>query len=113
MNRLYILLTVMVVMVGAFFAGHEALAKVLTGTGDDTLVGTDREDRLKGRGGDDKIKGSGGNDEINPGHGNDKGVRWLRRRPYLRARHRRRGLHRLRGRLRQGRDHTPRRPDPE
>jgi hypothetical protein len=72
MNRLYILLTVMVVMVGAFFAGHEALAKVLTGTGDDTLVGTDREDRLKGRGGDDKIKGSGGNDEIIPGEGNDK-----------------------------------------
>jgi Ca2+-binding RTX toxin-like protein len=72
MNRLYILLTVMVVMVGAFFAGHEALAKDLTGTGDDTLVGTDREDHLKGRGGDDKIKGSGGNDEIIPGEGNDK-----------------------------------------
>src|SRR5215203_268201 len=72
MNRLCILLTVMVVMVGALFAGHEALAKVLTATGDDTLVGTDREDRLKGRGGDDKIKGSGGNDEIIPGEGNDR-----------------------------------------
>jgi hypothetical protein len=47
MNRLNILLAVMVVMVGAFFAGHEALAKVLTGTGvDDTLVGTNRDDRL-------------------------------------------------------------------
>ena len=43
MNRLYILLTVMVVMVGALFAGQEALAEVLTGTaGEDTLVGTDR-----------------------------------------------------------------------
>jgi hypothetical protein len=49
MNRLYILLTVMVVMVGALFAGHQALAKILTGTaGDDTLVGTDGKDRLKG-----------------------------------------------------------------
>ena len=43
MNRLYNLLTV---MVGALFAGHEAIAKVLTGTaGDDTLLGTDKEDR--------------------------------------------------------------------
>ena len=34
MTRLHhILLTVMVVMVAAFFAGHEALAKVLTCTG--------------------------------------------------------------------------------
>ena len=42
MYRLYILLTVMVVMVGTLFAGQEALAKVLTGTaGADTLVGTD------------------------------------------------------------------------
>jgi hypothetical protein len=48
MNRLYILLTVMVVMVRALFAGQEDLAKVLTGTADDdTLVGTDRDDRLK------------------------------------------------------------------
>src|SRR5829696_8702409 len=52
MNRLYILLTVMIVMVGALLATHEALAKVLTGTaGDDTLVGTDGKDRLKGRAG--------------------------------------------------------------
>jgi hypothetical protein len=36
------------VMVGAFFVWHEALAKVLIGTaGDDTLVGTDRDERLK------------------------------------------------------------------
>src|SRR5215203_6207784 len=41
MNRLYILLTVMIVMVGALLATHEALAKVLTGTAGD--------DRLKGR----------------------------------------------------------------
>ena len=47
MNRLYILLTMMVVMVGALSATHEALAKVLTGTaGEDTLVGTDRADLL-------------------------------------------------------------------
>jgi len=45
MTRLHILLTVMVVMLGAFFANHEALARVLTGTsGDDTLVGTDGSD---------------------------------------------------------------------
>jgi Ca2+-binding RTX toxin-like protein len=56
MNRLYPLLTVMVVMVGPFFAAQEAVAKVLTGTGgNDRLVGTDRDDRLKGSGGDDKI----------------------------------------------------------
>jgi Ca2+-binding RTX toxin-like protein len=82
MNRLDILLTVMVVMVGALFAGHEALAKVLTATGgDDALVGTDREDRLTGRRGEDRLKGNRGNDrlwgghgndEIIPGHGNDK-----------------------------------------
>src|SRR5918999_1523011 len=73
MNRLYILLTVMVVMVGApFFAAHEALAEVLTGTdGDDRLVGTDRDDRLAGGGGDDTIEGGGGNDEIFPGEGDD------------------------------------------
>ena len=62
MNRLYILLTVMAVMVGApfFFAAHEAQAEVLTGTdGDDRLVGTDRDDRLEG-GGDDTIEGGGG-----------------------------------------------------
>src|SRR5215208_2085022 len=72
MRRLYILLTVMVVMVGALFAGHGALAKVLTGTaGNDTLVGTDRKDRLKGRGGDDTIRGRGGDDVIFPGEGDD------------------------------------------
>jgi len=72
MRRLYILLTVIVVMVGALFAGHGALAKVLTGTaGDDTLVGTDRDDSLDGRGGDDEIEGGGGNDEIIPGEGDD------------------------------------------
>ena len=61
MNRLYILLTVMVMMVGTLFAGHEALAKVLTGTGgEDTLVGTDSEDRLTGRAGDDSLKGRRG-----------------------------------------------------
>jgi Ca2+-binding RTX toxin-like protein len=82
MNRLHILLTVMVVMVGALFAGHEALAKVLTGTGgEDTLVGTDRDDRftglrgpdrLTGRDGEDRLKGSRGNDKIFPGEDNDK-----------------------------------------
>src|SRR5918992_3843513 len=72
MNRLRILLTVMVVMVGAFFAGQEAVGKVLTGTaGDDTLVGTNGDDRLDGRGGDDTIRGGGGDDEIIPGEGDD------------------------------------------
>jgi Ca2+-binding RTX toxin-like protein len=64
MNRLHILLTVMVVMVGAFLAGQDALAEILTGTGgEDTLLGTDGDDRLDGRGGDDEIEG-GGNDLI-------------------------------------------------
>src|SRR5919107_1293317 len=54
MTKLYILLTVMVVMVGALLAGHEALAEVLTGTG-----------------GDDTIEGGSGNDEIFPGEGDD------------------------------------------
>jgi hypothetical protein len=58
MNRLYILLTMMmVVMVRALFAGQEDVAKVLTGTaGDDTLVGTDRDDRFTGRDGEDCLK---------------------------------------------------------
>src|SRR5215211_6420887 len=74
MNRLYILLTVMVVMVGVgappFFAAHEALAELLTGTsGNDTLLGTDSDDRLKGRGGEAYLKGSGGNDYLKGGGG--------------------------------------------
>jgi hypothetical protein len=73
MNRLYILLTVMVVMVLAFFAGHEALAKVLTGTaGNDTLLGTSRADHLTGRDGEDRLKGSRGNDRLKGSRGNDK-----------------------------------------
>ena len=82
MHRLCILLAVMVVMVGALFAGQDALAKVFAGTGgDDTLVGTDRadsftgrdgEDRLKGSRGNDRLKGSRGNDKIFPGEDNDK-----------------------------------------
>ena len=73
MNRPYILLSMMVVMVGALFATHEALAKVLTGTGgDEMLLGTDRDDRLYGRSGDDEIEGGSGNDEIFPGKGDDE-----------------------------------------
>ena len=65
MNRLYILLTVMVVTLGALLAGHQALAEVLTGTsGDDTLLGTDEDDRLDGRGGDDEVDAGAGNDLI-------------------------------------------------
>jgi hypothetical protein len=74
MNRPYILLTVMVVMVGApyFFFAHEALAEVFTGTaGNDTLVGTDSSDELKGRAGDDHLKGRRGDDYIEGGRGND------------------------------------------
>jgi hypothetical protein len=73
MNRLYILLAVMVVMVGAFFVTHEALAKVLSGTGsDDTLVGTDRDDRINGGAGEDRIKGRGGDDHIKGKRGQDR-----------------------------------------
>src|SRR5215207_6533844 len=72
MNRLYILLMVMVVMIGALFAGPQALAKVLTGTaGDDTLVGTDGDDRLDGRGGDDTIFPGEGDDDVFAGAGDD------------------------------------------
>jgi len=113
MHRLCILLAVMVVMVGALFAGQDALAKVFAGTGgDDTLVGTDRADSFTGRDGEDRLKGSRGNDKIFPGEDNDKGVWWRWQRPYLRPRHRRGGLYRLRSWLRQGRDHTPSRRDP-
>src|SRR5215203_4927590 len=72
MNRLYILLTMMVVMVLAFFAGHEALAKVLTGTaGNDTLLGTSRADHLSGSRGNDKIIPGEGNDKVYAGYGDD------------------------------------------
>src|SRR5829696_8123590 len=73
MNRLYNLLTVMVLTAVAFFAAPEALAKVLTGTsGEDRLVGTDRADRLDGRAGEDNLKGNRGNDRIWGGRGDDK-----------------------------------------
>jgi Ca2+-binding RTX toxin-like protein len=82
MHRLCILLAVMVVMVGALFAGQDALAKVFAGNalakvfagtgGDDTLVGTDRADSFTGRDGEDRLKGSRGNDQIFPGEDNDK-----------------------------------------
>lgn len=74
MNRPYIVLTVMVVMVGApLFAAHEALAEVFTVTaGNDALLGTDGDDYLKGRGGDDYLKGRGGDDTIEGGSGNDE-----------------------------------------
>jgi Ca2+-binding RTX toxin-like protein len=64
----------MVVMILAFFGSHEALTKVLTGTGGEknTLLGTDRADHLKGRRGANRIWGSRGNDKIFPGEGNDK-----------------------------------------
>jgi len=62
----------MVVMLGALFATHEALAKVLTGTaGDNALVGTSGEDRIKGRAGEDRIKGRAGEDRIKGNRGED------------------------------------------
>jgi hypothetical protein len=65
MHRLYILLTVMVVMVGALFVGQEALAKVLIGTaGDDTLVGTDRAERFTGFRGADRLTGREGEERL-------------------------------------------------
>ena len=118
MKRLCILPTVMVVMVGALpFAAHEALAELLTGTaGNDTLVGTEEEDYLKGSGGDDYLDGGGGDDKIVPGEGDDvvyagAGNDLIYARDtdsldYI-------DCGSLRVRLRQGRDHTPRRPNPE
>ena len=73
MNRPYALLTVMVIVGGALFAGQEALAKVLAGTaGEDTLLGTDTADRLDGRAGEDVLKGNSGNDRLWGSQGNDK-----------------------------------------
>jgi RTX calcium-binding nonapeptide repeat (4 copies) len=73
MTRLYILLTMVMVMTLALFAGHEALAMVLTGSGgNDTLVGTDTDDRIKGRVGEDRLKGRGGDDLIKGNHGEDR-----------------------------------------
>ena len=73
MSRLYILLTVMVVMFGAFSVGQEVLAKVLTGTaGEDRLVGTDREDRLTGRDGEDRLRGRRGADHLKGSRGADR-----------------------------------------
>jgi hypothetical protein len=73
MNRLHILLTVMVVVVGALFAAQEALAMVLTGTGgEDRLIGTGRIDRLTGLAGEDNLKGNSDNYRIWGGQGNDK-----------------------------------------
>jgi Ca2+-binding RTX toxin-like protein len=74
MNRLYILLTVMVVMLAApLFGAHEALAEAFPGTsGNDTLFGTEGDDYLKGRGGDDYLDAAGGNDTIEGGRGNDQ-----------------------------------------
>jgi Ca2+-binding RTX toxin-like protein len=73
MKRLYIMLTVIAVMVGALFTGHQALAKVLTGTaGEDTLLGTDGKDRLDGRDGDDEIEGAGGDDRLRGRDGDDE-----------------------------------------
>src|SRR5919112_4123395 len=72
MNRLYNLLTVMVLTAVAFFAAPEALAKVLTGTsGEDRLIGTDRADRLDGRAGEDNLKGRREADRLNGGPGED------------------------------------------
>ena len=65
MHRLYILLTVMVVMLLAFFVAHEALAKVLIGTAlDDTLVGTDRDERFTGFRGADRLTGRDGENRL-------------------------------------------------
>jgi Ca2+-binding RTX toxin-like protein len=74
MNRLYILLTVTVVMVAApLFGAHEALADLLTGTAlNDNLVGGETDDYLKGRAGDDYLDSGGANDTIEGGRGNDR-----------------------------------------
>jgi hypothetical protein len=73
MNRLYNLLTVMVLTAVAFFAAPEALAKVLTGTsGEDNLKGLREADRLNGGPGEDHLKGNSGNDRIWGGRGDDK-----------------------------------------
>src|SRR5215207_567526 len=122
MDRLYILLTVTVVMLAApLFGAHEALAAIFPGTaGNDIYQGTEEVDYLKGRAGDDYLDAAGGNDTIEGGRGDDRIIpgegadvvyAGAGNDRIIRARHCKRGLHRLRGRLRPGRDHTPRRPD--
>ena len=71
MNRLYILLTVMVVMLAApLFGAHEALAEVFTGTAlDDTLIGTASNDTLSGLEGNDYLEGRAGDDRLDAGVG--------------------------------------------
>ena len=77
MNRLYILLTVMVVMVLAppFFAAHEALAEVLTGTsGNDEIIPGSGDDNVFAGAGNDLIyaRDTDGVDYIDCGGGFDK-----------------------------------------
>ena len=74
MDRLYILLTVTVVMLAApLFGAHEALAAIFPGTaGNDIYQGTEEVDYLKGRAGDDYLDAAGGNDTIEGGRGNDQ-----------------------------------------
>jgi len=71
MNRLYILLTVIVVMLAApLFGAHEALAEVFTGTAlDDTLIGTASNDTLSGLEGNDYLEGRAGDDRLDAGVG--------------------------------------------
>src|ERR671911_476060 len=73
MNRLYILLTVMVVMLTApLFGAHEALAEDFLGTAfNDPLFGTEGDDYLKGRAGDDYLDAAS-EDVINCGAGFDQ-----------------------------------------
>src|SRR5215203_564105 len=66
MNRLYILLAVMVVMVAApLFVAHEALAVDRLGTAEgEALTGSEEMDYINGRGGDDYLYALGGDDLI-------------------------------------------------
>jgi hypothetical protein len=69
MKRAGIFLTLMSVMVFVF-AGI-ALAAVVNGNNNNTLVGTPSHDVIRGFGGNDTIRGRGGDDELMGGTGND------------------------------------------
>src|SRR5215204_249163 len=71
MNRLYILLTMMVVMVLAFFAGHEAL---WGSRGNDKIIPGEGNDKVYAGYGDDLIyaRDTDGVDYIDCGPGHDQ-----------------------------------------
>src|SRR5215213_10852259 len=122
MNRLYILLTVMVVMVGALFTGQEAwlrsssapTARIRSWGPKGTTASTVAPGTIAST-----VSAATTRSKVAPAtakssrRGRRRRIRRRRRRPYLRPRHPRGGFHRLWRWLRPGRDYTSRRQDQE